>query len=81
MGSSTWAKDAVERIVWTVVELVVTAALAAFTNVIRGADVVTVDTLIAAVSAAYAAAVTALKAWFAKMVEGTISPASMAKAA
>lgn len=73
----SWARDAIERIVRTVVQLVIAAALAAFTKEIQGADVVTLDTVGVALMAAYAAGAAALMAWLAKFKDNTLSPASV----
>lgn len=77
--SGQWAKDAAERILVTVIQMVLAAALTAFTESIRGTDPVTLDALTGAILAAYAAGLAALKAWVAKLVPGTVSPASFAK--
>lgn len=74
-----WAKDAIERVVSTLIQVVVGAALVAFTEAIRGSDTVTLDTVTGALLAGYTAAVAALKAWLARLVPGTVSPASLAK--
>jgi hypothetical protein len=79
-NAGSWARDAIERIVSTVVQLVIAAALAAFTKEITGAETVTLDTVTGAIMAAYVAGLAALKAWIAKAIDGTISPASLAKA-
>lgn len=81
MGSNHWARDAIERIVSTVVQLVLAAVLTAFTESLRGAeDPATINAVTVAIAAAYGAGLAALKAWFASLVGGTISPASLAKA-
>lgn len=74
-----WARDAVERIVSTLLQVVVAAALAAFTQAITGAENVTLDTVTGALVAAYAAGLAALKAWLAKLIPDTVSPASVVK--
>jgi hypothetical protein len=82
-NTGTWAKDAAERIIFTVLQVVVAAGLTALTSSIASAmsdGSVTLDDLRAIVFVTYAAAAAALKAWVANLFGGTISPASFAKA-
>ena len=78
--NASWVKDTVERVLSTVVELAIGAGLAAFTAKIRGADVVTLDTVFSAFTAAYTAGAATVKAYLAKLVQNAISPASLAPA-
>lgn len=78
----SWAKDAVERVFWTVVELVVGAAMTALTAALTSAvsdGSVTLEELKGVVTIAWTAVAAALKAYLAKLVPGTISPASTAR--
>lgn len=76
-NTGSWARDAIERIVRTVIQVVVAAALTAFTKEIQGTEVVTLDTITVALGAAYAAGAAALMAWLAKFKDDTLSPASV----
>ena len=77
---ATWLRDTVERVVATVVELVIGAALAAFTVKLTDGGPVTLDTLFQALVAGYTAGAAVLKAYLAKLVQNAISPASLAPA-
>lgn len=82
-SSISWAKDAVERVFWTVVELVIGAALTALTASLTTAvsdGSVTLEELKGVVTLVWAAVAAAVKAYLAKLVPGTVSPASTAKA-
>lgn len=76
-NAGSWARDAIERIVRTVLQLVIAAALTAFTKEIQGTETVTLDTITAALMAAYAAGAAALMAWVARFKDNTLSPASV----
>ncbi len=80
MESISWGRDALERIFWTVVQVVVAAALTAATDALLSTDTLDAGTAKAILLAVYAAGLAALKAWLATFVKGTISPASTAKA-
>lgn len=80
MGSISWSRDAIERVLWTVVQVVVAAALTAATEAFLGSETLDATSVKAIVLAAWAGALAALKAFVAKSISGTISPASTAKA-
>ena len=75
-----WVRDTVERVVSTVAQVVISAAATAATLTITTADEVTLGTTWAAVQVGYAAGLAALKAWLARVVDGAVSPASLARA-
>lgn len=79
MENSNWLRDAVERVVRTVIAIVVGAGLAAFTEKIKGTENVSLDTITAALAAAYSAGASALMSWLATLAQNTVSPASFAK--
>lgn len=80
MPNTQWAKDAAERVFWTAVQVVLAAVLTTLTGTLVGAETLNSDVVKAAVMAAYGAGLAALKAFVAKSIPGTISPASTVKA-
>jgi hypothetical protein len=79
-SSASWGKDTVERVLATVVELVLGAATAAFIQKISGTETVTLDSVFQALTAGATAGYAVLKAYLAKLVQNAISPASLAPA-
>lgn len=79
-NAGMWARDTVERVFWTVVQVVAGAFLTAVTANLTSAEALDKETVVVALTTGYAAALAALKAWVARSKPGTISPASFAKA-
>lgn len=79
MYSVSFAKDAIERILSTVVQVFLAAALTAATEVVVGNDGGSLDAISTAIMAGWGAGLAAIKAYLAKIKTGTLSPASLAK--
>lgn len=78
--SASWGKDTIERVLSTVVELVLGAATAAFIQKLGGSETVTLDSVFQALTAAATAGYAVVKAYLARLVQNAISPASLAPA-
>lgn len=79
METISWSRDAFERVAWTVVQVLLATFLTAVTEAIRGTEVTDLDAITAALLAGWGAVAALVKAWVAKFIEGTVTPASTAK--
>lgn len=79
MGNQSWAKDAWERVGSTFIQVIVAAVLTAATEALVQLEAIEGTAATGIILATFAAILAALKAWWAKRITGTISPASLVK--
>lgn len=79
MDNASWAKDAWERVGSTFIQVVIAAVLTAATEALVQLEAIEGNVATGIILATFAAVLAAVKAWWAKRVSGTVSPASLVK--